>query len=90
MERSILELPFSKLCAVPLPLQNRALSREKEGQKGAKKRGGRGAASQRGKKEKRTREKRSAYALTYTCACTHMSHILSEELEKAVAVSGAS
>ena len=29
VERSILKLPLSKLCAVPLAQQNRALSREK-------------------------------------------------------------
>ena len=48
------QLPLSKLCVVPFPLQNKALF---EGE-GAEKRGGRGVAS-RGKKEKRTRENRS-------------------------------
>ena len=60
MERPILKLPVSKLCAVPLALQNRALLEgEKKGRKGVDKRGGRGMASKGGRKEKRTRENRS-------------------------------
>ena len=54
LERSIPELPLSKLCAVPFALQNRALFEgEKMARKCAEKRGGRGVASKGGKKEKR-------------------------------------
>ena len=62
VERSILKLPLAKLRAVPFALQNRALFGAEKGRKGAEKRGGRGVASKGGKKEKRTRENRSAIA----------------------------
>ena len=61
VERSILELPLSKLCAVPLALQNRALFERKKGRKGAEERGGRGVVSKGCKKEKGTRENRSVF-----------------------------
>ena len=48
LERSILRLPLSKLCAVPFALQNRALF---EGEKRVKK-GGRGVASKGAKRKK--------------------------------------
>ena len=61
------KLPLSKLCAVSLALQNRACLRGEKGGKGAEKRGGRGATSKGGKKEKRTRENRSANVQQLTC-----------------------
>ena len=45
VERSILELPLSKLCAVPLTLQNRALFEGRKRVKKCQKREGRGVAS---------------------------------------------
>ena len=60
VERSILKLPLSELCAVPLPLQNRAPFEEEKRRKGAEKRRGRGVANEKGEMEKRTRENRSA------------------------------
>ena len=55
MDRSILKLPLSKLCAVPLALQNRALFEgKKKGQKVPRKGEVRGVASKGAKKEKRT------------------------------------
>ena len=59
MERSVLKLPLSKLCAVSLALENRAFVEGEKGEKGAEKRGGRGVTSKGGKKEKRTHENRS-------------------------------
>ena len=59
LERSILKLPLSKLCAVSLALQNRAFFEGEKGEKGAEKRGGRGVTSKGGKKEKRTHENTS-------------------------------
>ena len=59
VERSIPELPLSKLCTVPFALQNRALFEGEKWRKCAEKRGGRGVATKRGKKEKRTRENSS-------------------------------
>ena len=54
MERSILKLPLSKLCAVPLALQNRALfeeeKRAKKGLEKGRKRGGQ-QRGQEGKKD---------------------------------------
>ena len=59
VERSILKLPLSKVCAVTLALQNRALLEGgRKGQKDADKRRGRGVANKGGKKENRTRENR--------------------------------
>ena len=60
VKRSILELTLSEVSAVPLPLQNRAFFEWRKRGKSAEKRRGRGVASKRGKKEKRTRENRSA------------------------------
>ena len=60
-ESSILRLPLSKRCAVPFAPQNRALFDKGKGRQGAEKQGGRGVASKRGKKEKRTRENRSEF-----------------------------
>ena len=59
MERSIPELPLSKLRAVPFALQNRALFEGRKVRNSAEKMGGRGVASKGGKKEKRMRENRS-------------------------------
>ena len=54
VERSVLKLPPSKLCAVPFALENRApFKGRKKGKKAPRK------ASKEGKKEKRTRENRS-------------------------------
>ena len=51
---------LSKLGAVPFPLQNRAIfDGEKKAREDAERRGGRGVASQGGKKEKRMRANRS-------------------------------
>ena len=59
VERSILKLPLSKLCAVPFAPRSRALfwgeKRAKSRQEKGRKRGG----QQRGQKEKRTRENNS-------------------------------
>ena len=55
-ERSILKLPLSKLCAVPLALQNRAFFGREQRCQEKRKRGG----QERGQKGKRTREERSA------------------------------
>ena len=52
VERSILELPLSKLCAVPFALQNRALFKGDKRAKCAEKKGGKGVASKVGKKKK--------------------------------------
>ena len=53
MEISTLKLPLSKLCPVPLALQNRAFFDGGEmGEKGAEKRGGRGATRKRVKRKK--------------------------------------
>ena len=60
VERSILKLPLSKICAVPFALQNRALfngePRAKRCPEKGRKRGGQEEGA---KKEKRTRENRS-------------------------------
>ena len=62
MQRSVLELPLSKLCAVPFALQNRALftgeKRARKGREEGRKRDG----QQRGKKEKRTGQYRALQA----------------------------
>ena len=55
MERSIPDLPLSKLCAVPFALQNRALFEGEKRAKMCREKGGRGVASKGSKKEKRTR-----------------------------------
>ena len=67
VERSILKLPLSKLCAVPFALQNRA-SRGRKGRKDAEKRGGTGrerGGQQKGQKGKqdmrKTGQKRSIF-----------------------------
>ena len=53
MERSILNLPLSELCAVRFALQNKALFEGKKGRKGSERRGGRGVASKEGQKGKK-------------------------------------
>ena len=58
LERFILKLPLSKLCAVPFALHNRALFEVEKRAKRWREKGKRGAASKGGKKEKRTRENR--------------------------------
>ena len=55
-ERSILRLPLSKLCAVPLALQNRALFEGRKGRKGAEK-GRKRGGQQREQKGKQGRAK---------------------------------
>ena len=58
VERSILMLPLSKLCAVPFALQNRALfEREKKAKRCQEK--GKMVAGKGGKKEKKTCQSRS-------------------------------
>ena len=59
LERSILKLPLSKLCAVPFALQNRALFEGEIRAKRCPEKGRKMGGQQRGKKEKRTRENRS-------------------------------
>ena len=61
VERSILKLPLSKLCAVPLPLQNRAFFEGRKGRKRCREKGRKRGDQQRGQKEKRTRENRSGF-----------------------------
>ena len=59
MERSILKLPLSNLCAVPFSLQNRVpFAEQKKGEKVPRK-GRKRGGQRRGKKEERTRENRS-------------------------------
>ena len=54
MERSIPELPLSKLCAVSFALEDRALFEgEKKGEKVPRKSGGRGVAGKGGQKGKK-------------------------------------
>ena len=61
MERPILKLPLSKLCAVPLCLQNRVLFKGEKRAKRCREKGmKRVVASKGGEKEKRTCENRSA------------------------------
>ena len=61
---SILKLPVSKLCTVPVSLQKRACFEGRKGQKRCREKGRkRGRASKRAKKEKRTRENRSVSLL---------------------------
>ena len=63
VERSILKLPLSKLCAVPFALQSRSTFRW--GAKGeTAPRKGEEEGLQRGKKEKKTRENRSDEVFT--------------------------
>ena len=59
LERSILRLPLSKLCAVPFALPNRALFEGERRVKRCREKGRKRGGQQRGKKEKRTHENRS-------------------------------
>ena len=61
LERSIPELPLSKLCAVPLALHNRALFEGEKMAKMCREKGRRRGCQQRGQKEKRTRENRRGW-----------------------------
>ena len=52
VERSILELPLSKLCSVPFALQNRALFKGEKGAKRCREKGGKRGGKQKGQKGK--------------------------------------
>ena len=63
MERSILKLPLSKLCAVPLALQNRAFFERRKGRRGAEERGEEGGGPVKEAKRKIGRVKTILFVL---------------------------
>ena len=69
VERSILKLPLSKLCAVPFAIQNRALFEGEKGAKRCQKRGGIGVASKGGKERVKTGR------LPYHVQAHHATHV---------------
>ena len=76
VERSILKLPLSKLCAVPFALKNRALFEVEKRAKRCREKGRKGG----GKKEKRTRENRSGLVLAQMLNLFKLPLLLSAHL----------
>ena len=67
VERSILELPLSKVCAVPFALQNRALFEGEKRVKSSREKGGKRGGQQRGQKGKKGRVKTGQHCLPNAC-----------------------